>query len=52
MLEICLPHCQNLILADGGANKFFNTSFKDNTKVRSIVGDFDSLHNHVRNYYQ
>lgn len=47
-----LKCCENIVLADGGANRFYDSPFKDSDKVRAIVGDFDSLKPHVRNYYQ
>lgn len=41
-----------MVIADGGANQLYNTPFRDSYKVRSIVGDFDSIQNHVRDFYQ
>ena len=44
--------CSNVILADGGANKFYNSEFRSNKKVRYIVGDFDSLQTEVSTFYE
>ena len=43
---------QNVILADGGANRFFHSRFKESNNVRAIVGDLDSLKPNVQSYYQ
>ena len=43
--------CENIVLADGGANRFYETPFRNNPKVRAVVGDFDSLKPHVRSFY-
>lgn len=40
--------CKHIIIADGGANKLFETPFRDSDKIRAIVGDFDSLKDDVR----
>lgn len=42
----------NVILADGGANKFYNTPFRENEKIRFIVGDLDSLKPEIRSFYE
>ena len=39
----CMPLAQNVVLADGGANHFFDTEFRDSEKVRAVVGDFDCI---------
>ena len=35
-----------------GANRFYDSPFRDFGQVRAIVGDFDSLKPHVRKYYE
>ena len=39
------------MIADGGANKLYDTPFRDVPNVRAIVGDFDSIKPHVREFY-
>ena len=41
-----------MILADGGANRLYKTPFRDNDKIRYIVGDLDSLKVETRAYYE
>ena len=38
-----LEAAHNVVLADGGANRFYETPFRHWRNVRAIVGDFDSL---------
>lgn len=40
--------CNNIVIADGGANKLYDTPFKSDPKIRAIVGDFDSIKDNVR----
>ena len=47
-----LNSCSHVILADGGANKFYRSAFGASNKVRYIVGDFDSLEKGVSRYYE
>ena len=43
---------RNVILADGGANRFYETPFRHWRNVRSIVGDLDSLDPDVGRLYK
>lgn len=47
-----LKCCDNVVVADGGANKLYETRFREATHVKSVVGDFDSIKTHVREYYE
>ena len=40
-----------IVLADGGANRFFKTQFRDSANVKAVVGDFDSISEDVLKYY-
>ena len=40
-----------MILADGGANKLYQTNYRNNEKVKYIVGDLDSLKPEVEEFY-
>ena len=42
---------ENVVLADGGANHFYESDFRDSDKVRAVVGDFDCITQDVMNYY-
>lgn len=44
--------CNNVVIADGGANKLYDTKFRDVDFVRSVVGDFDSIKPEVRKFYE
>ena len=46
-----LPLCQNIVLADGGANRFYEGQFRNSEKVRAIIGDFDTIHPEVFDFY-
>ena len=43
---------KNIILADGGANHFHETLLKDSPKLKTIVGDLDSIDPEVLSYYK
>lgn len=47
-----LKVADNVVLADGGANRFYNTPFRHWRNVRAIVGDFDSLRPEVESFYK
>lgn len=47
----CLQLTNNVILADGGANHFHDTEYRDSEKVKAIVGDFDCIKQEVSDYY-
>lgn len=47
-----LKSTKNVILADGGANKFYKSPFRHWRNIRAIVGDLDSLHPEVQNFYE
>ena len=47
-----LKAAENVVLADGGANRFYNTPYRHWRNVRSIVGDFDSLRPEVEAFYK
>lgn len=47
-LEKGLKACQNVVIADGGANRLYETRFRETDKVRAIVGDFDSIKDYVK----
>lgn len=42
----------NIILADGGANSFYESAHCDDPKVRAVAGDFDSLKPEIEKYYK
>lgn len=48
----CFPLCRNAVLADGGANHFYESEFRESDKVRALVGDFDAITDEVLQYYQ
>ena len=52
VLTILCSAAQNIILADGGANTFYKMGFKDHPKVRSVVGDLDSINQEVLEHFQ
>lgn len=39
---------KHIVVADGGANRLYNTAFRDSEKLLSIVGDLDSINDHVK----
>ena len=41
-----------IILADGGANSFYDSPFKNDPKVKIVGGDFDSVRPEVEEYYR
>ena len=47
-----LKAAENVVLADGGANRFYNTPFRHWRNVRAIVSDFDSLKPEVEAFYK
>ena len=47
-----LKHTDNVVLADGGANIFFESGLGNHEKVRGIIGDLDSLRPSVREFYE
>lgn len=47
----CMVLTENVVLADGGANHFYESDFRDSDKVRAVVGDFDCITQDVMNYY-
>lgn len=51
-LKKALDCSENVILADGGANRLFKSPYRDNEKVRCIVGDLDSVKPEVKDFYQ
>ncbi len=50
-LNLGLKDCSNLVVADGGANRLYDSPFRDSNKLRTIVGDFDSIQPHVKQFY-
>ena len=42
-MEILEKRSKAIVLADGGANYFFKTKFRDSAKLKGIVGDLDSI---------
>ena len=51
-MEILEKQSKAIVLADGGANHFFKSNFKDSTKLKGIVGDLDSIEKEVEQYYK
>lgn len=37
------PKCDHIILVDGGANKFYESKYRDSKKIRCVIGDLDSI---------
>ena len=49
--QLFIPKARNIICADGGANRLFDSTFKDTPSLKAITGDLDSLKPHVKEYY-
>jgi thiamine pyrophosphokinase len=43
---------QNLVVSDGGANRIYHSPFRNSEKIRSIVGDLDSITDSTLDFYQ
>ena len=46
-----IPRAKNIICADGGANRLFDSPYKNTPNLRAITGDLDSLKPQVKEYY-
>ena len=51
-LSMLVQASQNIILADGGCNHFYESKYRDCDKLRVIVGDLDSAKPEILKYYE
>ena len=47
-----IPIAKHIICADGGANRLYNSSYRDTPNLRTITGDLDSLEPETKSYYE
>ena len=43
LLDILEAKCEHMILVDGGANRIYQSKFRDSKKIRCVIGDFDGV---------
>jgi thiamine pyrophosphokinase len=43
LLDILEAKCEYMILVDGGANRIYQSKFRDSKKIRCMIGDFDGV---------
>lgn len=52
LFETIEPKCENIILVDGGSNRFHESKYRDSKKVRCIIGDLDGIKEETRSFYK
>lgn len=52
LFEAIEPKCENIILVDGGSNRFYESKYRNSNKIRCIIGDLDGIKEETKSFYK